>query len=94
MSEEIDCEFTSDLVCPYCGYVHEDDGEMNESGDMKCYKCEKKFIYEVEYSKSFSSRQVPCMNGEPHTWYPNPHPDFPKYRYCRVCNLRDIRGDK
>lgn len=66
MSKEIDHSYTDELVCPYCGHEHGDDGEMNEAGDYECSKCKKNFSFEVDYSKSYTSRKVPCMNGEPH----------------------------
>jgi hypothetical protein len=94
MSTEIDCEFTDDLICPYCGYAHEDDGEMNEPGQMECSSCDKHFSYDVDYTKYFSSKQVPCLNGEPHAWKVETYPSFPNYRRCTQCDLRDPKGIK
>jgi hypothetical protein len=86
---EIDHEYTSELVCPYCGHPHEDDGEMNEAGDHQCSSCDKHFKYEVDYSVSYTSRQVPCMNGEPHNWKTEPYPGFPEYKRCKACDKRE-----
>lgn len=88
-TKEIDHEYTDELVCPYCGYKHEDDGEMNEGGDLECYQCEKKFKYEVDYSKSFTSRKVACLNGGNHLWKKEAYPNYPDYKRCRACGSRD-----
>ena len=95
VAKEIDCEFTNMPVCPYCGYEWDDDCEMNESSSAECPECLKKFRYEVEYSKSFSSRQVPCMNGGEHVWRHSPSPGFPDYKYCPKCDTRVLgkQGD-
>ena len=33
MTEEIDCEYTDEIVCPYCGYKHRNSYEMYDFGN-------------------------------------------------------------
>lgn len=91
--DDIDYSFTDELVCPYCGYSHDDDGEMNEAGTYNCSKCDKMFNFEVDYSKSYSSRKVPCLNGEPHKFKKEFYPGYPDYQRCRACDKR-IPGER
>jgi DNA-directed RNA polymerase subunit RPC12/RpoP len=53
-NEDIDHEYTDTIVCPYCGYKHEDVFEFSDDGETDCYKCGKEFsftrIVTVEYS--------------------------------------------
>lgn len=89
MENEIDCECTDDLICPYCGCKFEDSFEFNESSQHQCDRCEKHFMYEVEYSKTFSSVKVDCLNGGEHMWKSSPWAYYPDYRYCRKCTKID-----
>lgn len=45
------------VVCPHCG-SHYGEDEMNETEDVECYECEKKFRVEVEYSVSYSTYKL------------------------------------
>jgi len=62
MSEEIDCELTDEIVCPYCGCSHDRDSEGEDLGaedsyiEYGCGECEKTFVYVTNYSDpTFSS---------------------------------------
>lgn len=88
--EEIDCEYTDNLVCPYCGWEHDDTYDMNEAGEHSCEKCDKNFSYDVYYSKSYTSIQVPCLNGEPHNFKKDYYPNYPDYQRCRACGKSEI----
>jgi len=51
MEKQIDCKFTRELVCPYCGYKFEDSyrffccHEVYEADeDVECKECGKAFI--------------------------------------------------
>jgi len=58
---KIDCDYTSDIICPYCGYKFRDSWEV-DFGSMEgvveeiCDKCENTFTVgrnvEVTYSSS------------------------------------------
>lgn len=48
MKKEIDCSFTDEIVCPYCGYEFSDSYEFFEWNDgdaePECEECGKEFI--------------------------------------------------
>jgi len=55
MGKSIDCEYTSEIVCPYCGEEVGDSWEFEgEDGEWECHECEKTFNWyrtvTVEYS--------------------------------------------
>jgi DNA-directed RNA polymerase subunit RPC12/RpoP len=54
--QEIDHEFTNEIVCPNCGHIHTDCFEFPDSGTQKCDSCHKEFSFireiEVTYSTS------------------------------------------
>lgn len=46
MNTEFDCEYTSQVVCPWCGHKHKDSWEFfastrNEGIDAECESCDK-----------------------------------------------------
>lgn len=49
MAEEFDTDYTSEVVCPYCGHQHRDSWELLEDCDTyECVSCEKEFEYQRE----------------------------------------------
>lgn len=54
ISKEIDCSYTREVVCPYCGQMVSDSWELDDDGDYICDVCENEFFYyrnvEVTYS--------------------------------------------
>lgn len=62
--QEIDCEGTDEVVCPYCGHEHSDSYELfrNSCGvreDITCLGCEKTFRARADYSVTYYSEKVP-----------------------------------
>jgi transcription elongation factor Elf1 len=58
---EIDHEFTKEIVCPYCGYVHSESYEFGngaDDGDDECGKCGKKFSWSRMISVSYSTSKT------------------------------------
>ena len=48
MSDEkyIECEFTREIVCPYCGYEFSDSWEIGDGediGNIECRDCDAEF---------------------------------------------------
>jgi transposase-like protein len=40
---------TDEMVCPYCGYIHENSNELSSDiSDYECDVCGRKFHYERE----------------------------------------------
>jgi len=45
--QEIDHEYTKEIVCPYCGFKFEDSWEVSgDDGDITCDDCGKEFSFE------------------------------------------------
>ena len=53
--EKIDCKFTRELVCPYCGYKFNNSWELRDEGNIECESCEKIFDYERDVVVSYIS---------------------------------------
>ncbi|MEH0154661.1 hypothetical protein V6R21_18960 [Limibacter armeniacum] len=50
---EIDHEFTPQIVCPHCGYEDEDVDEYHDNeGESRCGNCNRWFLYERHFSYS------------------------------------------
>jgi hypothetical protein len=92
MRKEIDCSYTDEIVCPYCGTMFSDSWEYKE-GIIDCVDCDKKFSLSVNYSVDYSTSKVPCANDEgEHRWsewlsYIPTRDD----RYCKCCDKREYR---
>jgi len=56
--EEIDHEYTDEVVCPYCAYIHQDSWETPNFGEMDCENCHKKFEHERDVSISYITRKI------------------------------------
>ena len=59
MAEEINHEFTQEIVCPYCGYKFSDSWELNDSSGIvqECHGCEKPFTLEVDFDVTYSTEK-------------------------------------
>jgi len=53
--DEIDCEYTDEIVCPHCGQMHSDSWVYSDSGIYDCEECEKPFSYERNVSVTYST---------------------------------------
>lgn len=59
--QEIDHEFTSNIVCPYCGHTHSDSWEYfrdreNIVQDIDCAKCGKSFCCEMDFDVTYITK--------------------------------------
>jgi hypothetical protein len=99
MTEEIDCSYTDELICPYCGYEDSDSWEyfsrLGDSTNAECGECGKTFRASQNVTVDYSSEKLPCMNGEgEHNWtkWEECFPfDNSERRYCRECSNEEIR---
>jgi len=49
-------ERTSEMVCPYCGYIHECSEELSsDSSEYECEVCGREFHYERETEVYYST---------------------------------------
>lgn len=60
--KEIDCDFTKEIVCPHCGYEHQDSwewgpdtGEYDSEGE--CGECGKAFIWSRYIETTYNTRK-------------------------------------
>lgn len=59
--------------CPYCGESMDDPDDSYEEGviyDHECPHCEKNFVFEVSYIRTYSERKADCLNGGKHDFKP------------------------
>jgi len=67
MSEvkEIDCQYTREIICPYCGYERSnsvDDFDGPSSYEDDCEECGKTFIVEPDVEITFSTHKKDANN--------------------------------
>jgi uncharacterized Zn finger protein len=80
------------LICPYCGKEQDNVFEVFRNGvgdtNLQCQSCEKWMRAKAEYTVSFESYVLPCVNdGVEHSWSKwVPWGDELKRRYCRRCD--------
>lgn len=54
--DNIDCEFTKEIVCPYCGHTFSDSWEYCDFDDeMFCDECGNEFSYERKIEVTYVS---------------------------------------
>ncbi len=59
MKEEFEHQNTSEIVCPYCGKVHQDSWEYQYSEDViECESCYKKFKYTRDIIVSYTTEKI------------------------------------
>jgi DNA-directed RNA polymerase subunit RPC12/RpoP len=59
MKEEIDHNYTEEIVCPYCGCEFGDSWENSEdSGEEECYECGKEFEYYRHIEVTYCTYQI------------------------------------
>jgi DNA-directed RNA polymerase subunit RPC12/RpoP len=89
----------NDLACPYCGTEQEaspDDYEPDMMHEHECIECGKIFGFEIEYYPSYTERELPCANGEPHKWVKRtgvPKEYFEDKKMCVYCGEEAIIED-
>jgi DNA-directed RNA polymerase subunit RPC12/RpoP len=56
IKKEIVHDSTTNVVCPYCGFEHQDSWEIrDDSGSMNCDDCGKEFEFERTVDITFST---------------------------------------
>ena len=93
--DKIDTDYTEDIVCPWCGYKHEESWEFDDDGDDECANCGQPFFYSREVTVTYSTHRVNidncprCGNKEKLTKY---RKHIHHYTYvCERCNDELIR---
>ena len=72
LRESLDHEFTPDIVCPYCGKIYTNSGEVDpgdeDLGDIECMECWNIFPTERNIIITYST-EIPKNKEDT----PNPH---------------------
>lgn len=62
MKEEIDCQYTDEIVCPYCGYENDESWEYYRGLEdydsyttVECSECQKEYEVYREFEVHYSS---------------------------------------
>jgi len=55
---EIDHTFTTEIVCPYCGYKYRDSCEFADDDEEDCAECGKTFKFVREVSVTYSTEKI------------------------------------
>lgn len=71
--EDIDHEYTREIVCPYCGYEDGDSWEEEHNdGEKECGRCSKNFFYERQVEVTYSTSKDCELNKEEHEYTADP----------------------
>ena len=68
MDKDIDCDFTTEIVCPYCGEEHLDSWEKDKDtfdgslDDEECQRCGKTFEVQRNGEITYSTSKVTPNN--------------------------------
>jgi uncharacterized C2H2 Zn-finger protein len=66
----IDCEYTDEIVCPYCRYEFHDSWKHStgeeDIGETECPECDMKFQARRNVEVSYSTGRDCELNGEKH----------------------------
>ena len=54
-NEEIEHEYTDEIVCPWCGYEYGDSWEWDNDDSLDCWECDKPFKYERHVEVTYVS---------------------------------------
>jgi hypothetical protein len=62
-NEDINCDYNSNIVCPYCGHENEPDGEyddrdFDEAHETECGECEKHFMVTPAITIDYTSEPI------------------------------------
>ena len=62
--EDIDHEYTDEIVCPWCGYKYSDSWEFSDDGEEECPECEKNFSYNINTRVTYNTERKKCKEGK------------------------------
>ncbi len=67
MPEEIDCDYTDEIVCPHCGYEHSDSWEAGEDGAGECGSCGEEYHFTRNINVDYCTVKIFCRR-DGHKW--------------------------
>ena len=59
MNNEIDHDYTNEVVCPHCGYEHHDSWEFPDGGEYDCANCGEPFLVERIVDVTYCTSKLP-----------------------------------
>jgi ribosomal protein L37AE/L43A len=59
-ADEIDHNYTNQIVCPHCGEEQPDPNEY-EDGEWDCIECEKPFYLRIDVSVSYTTTKLKTL---------------------------------
>ena len=92
-NDEID---SSDVICPYCGWNYQPEGEdFSEDHNVEeCEDCGKNF-YHYDSISVYHHTEPNCeINGEKHEWESHELRDGRRHDFCSVCGKCRSHRDK
>lgn len=64
----IDCDHTSDVMCPWCGYANDPTNYLAKDGtyysESNCTECGKEFLYRMHVEVTFSTKKKEAPRGD------------------------------
>jgi len=79
-----------EVVCPYCGYAHQDSWEFSDSDDdWECYDCEKHFAFQRVVDVTYESAMDCEINKEEHNFELVDNDKYPGWLECTKCEATD-----
>lgn len=76
----IDCKYTNEIVCPFCGNEFMDSWEIGEGediGELECDECNKKFFASRHITTTYVTIGLCKENKLKHKWN--------KQGFCERC---------
>lgn len=62
LENDIDHEWTRQIICPHCGFEHDDSfeisGNMSGNGIMECWECSKQFKWNCHIDVMYDTEKV------------------------------------
>lgn len=58
MAAEIEHEYTTEVVCPWCGYEFTDSRELPDDGEEECPNCWKHFKFSRDVTVDYSTEKI------------------------------------
>jgi DNA-directed RNA polymerase subunit RPC12/RpoP len=88
MENKIDCRYTDEVICPYCGYEYSDSWEFRSNeGELTCNNCNKKFLYTRNISIDFSTTKMPCKDDK------HEYKQEPRYNFVSNTKFDKVDGE-
>ncbi len=77
------------VICPYCGYSYQCEGEdyCEDGRDEECGECGKSFHMSTYFSVSHTTSPDCELNGAKHKWEPIKLRNGRTHDFCSICNM-------